>query len=60
MSWADSREVSAESIQKKSLCKTAVTIVEAYTGEILFPEEMTPEMSDMTTGKLLPLLKTDS
>jgi len=57
-SWADSRQVSAESIQKKNLCKTAV-IVETLTWEILFLEETTAEMNDVTTGKLLPLLKTD-
>lgn len=40
-SWADSREVSIESIQEKSLHIIAITFMGAFTWGILLPEEMT-------------------
>lgn len=40
-SWADSREVSVESIQEKSLRVTAIIFMGAFTWGILLPEEMT-------------------
>lgn len=48
-SWADSREISAESIQTKKLCKTAMITVKI----ILFPTETTPQMSDTTAEEII-------
>lgn len=52
-SWADSREISEESMQKKKQCKTAVIVVGVFSQEILNPTETTPQMTGTTTEEII-------